>query len=1002
MDMTRRDFIKVTGLGTVGAALASFGVDMKPAQAALREYRLTGAKEFTTVCHFCACGCGQIGYVKDGKLIQLEGAVDSPVNRGGLCPKGLGYQVVPNSDQRPTKPLYRAPYSDKWEEISWEEAIDKAARAMKRARDEGWKETETIHGETVKVNRTDALGLLGGSQINNEEIYQLVKIARAMGMSYIDNQTRVCHSSTPPALSGAFGRGAMTNHFGCFHDAKLVWIEGSNMAECHPLGIKNVMEAKKKGAVIVNVDIRYTRTSKIADHFFQVRPGTDIAFLGAIINYIIQNKLYDEAYVRKNTNAAHILRDDFKFDDGIFSGYDEQKRKYNTASWGYALGPDGKPMKATDLEAPNTVFSRLKEHFSQYTLEKGEEISGCPADDIKKAAEIFAANRPGMMAYALGMTQHTIGAQNIRCFTIVQLLLGNIGVQGGGIAALRGQPNVQASTDYGIMFQYLPAYLGMPTEKTNTLAKWTDYYGTFRAKFLKNILKAWFGDAATPENDYRFDLLTIRNSSIPPHSIYAMFDAAVRDEIKTFFCIGQNPLVTLANLNHVYDGLTHIDTVIGEDIFLNETYCFWQKPGVDPKTIKTEVIFLPAASYLERVGSLNNSMRMMQWRMKGPEPVGDSKPDYEILDMLWKRIRELYADSTDKKDEVIKLLTWDYGTGEEMVENLMKECNGYDVATKRLLKGIGEIKDDGSTACGMWIFAGVYGDGNRTKRRGQKDEGGRGVYPEYAWVWPDNIHVLYNTASCDEKGQPRDPDRSLVWWDAAKGRWEGYDVPDVWSRTLGPDTPQGQQPFRMNAEGVGRLFCADYTDKVNGVSRDKSGTPVDGPLPAHYEPVESPVKNPMYKGDKAQYNPCVIYPRVESAHPIGTKDKFPYVLSSSGICEHWCSGTVTRNIPWLNELVKEPFVEISHDLAKELGVSQGQMVKVSSARGSVKVKAMVTGRAKPLKSAGETVHTVWMPYSWGFIGLSKGESTNYLTIDALEPNVQIQEFKACLVNIEKA
>ncbi|MBQ6297703.1 MAG: formate dehydrogenase-N subunit alpha [Selenomonadaceae bacterium] len=1009
MDLSRRTFLKATGLGSLGIALSSLGLDLPKVHAAAKTFKLTGAREFTSVCHFCACGCGQIGYVKDGKLIQLEGADDCPVNFGGLCPKGLGYAQIPNdATHRTTKPMYRAPGATEWQEISWDEAIERAARALKKARDENWIDTETINGESVKVNRTDAIGLIGGSQVNNEECYQLTKIFRSLGAMSLDNQTRVCHANTPPAMSAAFGRGAMTNPWYDLKNTKLAWVEGSNIAECHPMGLKNLMKAKKNGLKIVHVDVRFTRTSKIADYFIQIRPGTDIAFLGAIINYVIQNKKYDEQYIRLHTNAYMLIDPNFGFDDGIFSGYNENTRKYDMTTWKYQVDANGKPMRSADLFAPNTVMSILKKHYERYTPEVVSAITGASVADIKMAAEIYSSIKPAVFMYALGMTQHTVGVENIRCFTVLQLLRGNIGVPGGGIDAMRGQPNVQASTDYGIMFQYFPGYLPWPTEKTNTLAKWTHNSGTFRAKFLINLLKAWFGDAATKENDYCFGLLPIRNTT-QNDSIYVQFEKAIEGKMKCIYFAGQNPMVSNPNIGNVHRGMRKLDSVIVEDLYLNETASFWERPDspegdpIDPKDIQTEVIFLPACSYLEREGTMTNSMRMIQWRMKGPDPLGDSKPDYLILDMLWKKIRELYADSTDPKDQIIKLLTWNYPQ-EHMVEHIMREVNGYDLSTGKLLNGIGEIKDDGTTNSGMWIYAGVTREGgvHMAKRRGQEDEGNMGIYPNYGWVWPDNIHLLYNRASCDEHGNPINPDKKIIWWDAAAKMWKGYDRPDVGSLTAGPDTPAGQKPFRMVGEGVGRIFAASYKDVENGETRDSSSTPVDGPIPEFYEPVESPTNNALHMNPNAQFSPCVIYPRMPDLQKIGTKDEFPYVLCSSSICEHWCSGTITRHITWLNELVKEPFIEMPKKLAEKLGIKNGDEVIVRSVRAQIKEKAMVTDRIKPLWINGNEVFVTWQPYNWGFKGLSTGPSGNYITIDALDPNAQSQEFKACLIDIKKA
>ena len=561
-------------------------------------------------------------------------------------------------------------------EISWDEAIERAARALKKARDENWIDTETINGEEVKVQRTDAIGLIGGSQVNNEECYQLTKIFRTLGAMSLDNQTRVCHSNTPPAMSAAFGRGAMTNPWYDLKNTKLAWVEGSNIAECHPMGLKNLMKAKKTGLKIMHVDVRFTRTSKIADYFIQIRPGTDIAFLGAIINYVIQNKKYDEQYLRLHTNAYFLINPAFGFDDGIFSGYNEEKRKYDMTTWQYQVDANEKPLRSADLFAPNTVMSILKKHYERYTFEVVSSITGASVADIKMAAEIYSSIKPAVFMYALGMTQHTVGVENIRCFTILQLLRGNIGIPGGGIDAMRGQLNVQASTDYGIMFQYFPGYLSWPTEKTNTLAKWTHNSGTFRAKFLINLLKAWFGDAAKKENDYCFGLLPVRNTT-QNDSIYVQFEKAIEGKMKCIYFAGQNPMVSNPNLGNVHRGLLKLDTVIVEDLYLNETASFWERPDspegdpIKPEDIQTEVIFLPACSYLERKGTMTNSMRMIQWCMKGPDPLGDSKPDYLVLDMLWKKIRELYADSNEPKDQIIKLLKWDYPQ-EHMVEHIMR------------------------------------------------------------------------------------------------------------------------------------------------------------------------------------------------------------------------------------------------------------------------------------------------------------------------------------------
>lgn len=796
----------------------------------------------------------------------------------------------------------------------------------------------------------------------------------------------------------------MTNNWTDLKNAKVILIEGSNAAENHPMSMKWVMRAKDQGATVIHVDPRYTRTSKIADIYVQIRPGTDIAFLNSIVRYILEEKLYDEDYVKTHTNAMHLVNKDFSFDEGLFSGYSEEERKYDNSSWSYQMDEDGFPLKANSLDAPGTVFSKMKEFYSRYTFEVASDISGVPVEKIKLVADTFINNSPGTIMYALGMTQHTVGVQNIRCFGVVQLLLGNVGKPGTGINALRGEPNVQGSTDFALLFNYLPGYLSTPNHRQQTLEDWTKGSGTFRAKFLVNLLKSWFGENATKENDYGYSWLP-KNNAGTNYSIYRIFEEAIEDRMKFLYIMGQNPLVTSPNLNLVHEALTKLDMLVVADLFMTETASFWEKPGVDPSTIDTEVIFLPAASFLEKEGTLSNSGRLVQWRYTGIKPVGDAKSDLEMIDLIFNKMRDLYKDSKLPKDQVLKNVIWDYPQeNKAMADAVLKEINGYNLKTGELLKGIGEIQDDGSTSTGNWVYAEVYANNeNLSKRKGMEDPSGLGVFPNFAWAWPGNIRILYNRASCDANGKPYNDEKKLVWWDKAEGKWTGYDNPDVPAATDGPDTPNGQKPFRMAGEGVGRLIANLYKDPdltTEGLPRDSSTVPADGPISEFYEPVESPTTNILHP--KVQINPCLKYPRLETKQPIGTKEEFPYVLFTSSISEHWCAGSVTRNIPWLNELVKETYIEMPEKLAKNLNVKNGDMVKVSSARGEVEVKVMVTHRLKTMTINNEEVIMVWMPYNWGFKGLSTAASTNLLTIDAGDPNTWIQETKACLVDIKKA
>lgn len=796
----------------------------------------------------------------------------------------------------------------------------------------------------------------------------------------------------------------MTNHWLDLQNSKVFLIEGSNAAENHVMAMKWIRKAQEKGAIVIHVDPRYNRTSAIADIYARIRPGADIAFLSSVINYILENKLYDEEYVKLHTNALLQTKEDFDFDDGLFSGYDEASHHYEVASWGYDVGKDKKPKKAKSVGDPRCVFAQLKRFYSRYTLQTGCDISGVPVEQIKLIADTMAKNRPGTIMYALGMTQHTVAVQNIRCYGILQMLLGNVGKPGGGVNALRGEPNVQGASDMAVLNNYIPGYINYPNHNEPTLKDWTNNNGTFREKFLINTLKAWFGDNATAENDYGYQWLPKRNAS-KDYSILGMIEGALTGRTKMLYVIGQNPMVTNPNLTVTYEALSKLDMLVVQDLWQTETACFWQRPGVDPKTIKTEVLLLPAAYFMEKEGTIAGSGRMLQWRYKAVNPPGQAKNDLEILDSLMTQVRELYKNSTDAKDQPLLKAAWNYPK-QDRAEFVLKEIGGYDLKSGQPVNGIADLQPDGTTSSGAWIYAGVFKGGkNLTKRRDNKtDPSGLGIYPGFGWTWPGNMHILYNRASCDEKGQPWDKSKALVWWDAEQKKWAGWDTPDVPVPTDGPDTPNGQKPFRMNAEGVARLMAATYKDpdpKDKELPRDASYVPKDGPFPEFYEPVESPSINAMHPA--VQNNPALKYPRLKDGkHPIGKREQFPHVLMTSSMAEHWCAGSTTRNVPWLNELVPEPVVELPEKLAAQLGIKTGDFTTVSSARGEVTVKAVVTKRMQTLNINGEEVMIVWMPYNWGFKGLSTGPSTNILTIDAVDPGAGTQESKACLVKVARA
>ena len=809
-------------------------------------------------------------------------------------------------------------------------------------------------------------------------------------------------------MSPSFGRGAMTNSWSDMQNSEVFLIAGSNCAENHPIAMKWVNRARAKGAKVIVVDPRFTRTASQADIFAQIRPGTDIAYLGAIINYIIEQKQYDEFFVTNFTNALFKVNKDFKFEEGVFSGFDANTKKYTNSTWGYQLDAENKPVKAASLDDPDSVFAKIKAHYARYTFDVAEQISGIPAAKIKEIADTMCARRPGSIFYALGMTQHTTAVQGIRSYAVIQLLLGNMGKAGSGIQALRGEPNVQGSTDMANLITNLPGYLPYPTNAEKTLRDYAVKNGAVMHKPLVAQLKAWFGTNATADNDYCYGLLPKLNPANAP-TFVKMYEK-MGSQFKLLFSIGSNSLISIPDCKTVGPAYDKLEMAVVVDIFETETAQFWRRPDVNPADVQTEVIFLPAAFVYEKAGSMTNSSRLVQWKEVAVKPINDSKPDLDILDHIFVKVRELYAGSTDPKDATILKANWDYEDEHHEASPLrvLQELNGYNDTTGKLTASIGEYLNApiGTVSTGCWIYAGVTGNGNLAARRGQSDPADTlALNKNFAFAWPGNIRVLYNRASCDAQGQPLDPKRKLIWWDAAKGEWTGNDGPDVVDKTKGPDTPEGKQAFRMNPEGVGRIFLAPYTsgrpatppaDGLPAIPTRNAGMCVDGPMPEFYEPIESVTENILHpKASKSPLAPVI-------SKEIGKAEDYPYILTTYGVVEHFCAGGITRNIPWLNEIMPEPFAEISKNLGQKIGVKDGDFVEVSSARGKVKVRALVTDRLQTYKVHGKDTETIGMPWSWGFASLSPGPSTNNLTMSALDPGAGTPEYKVCLVNLRRA
>ena len=815
-----------------------------------------------------------------------------------------------------------------------------------------------------------------------------------------------------------------------------VVIMGSNMAENHPVGFRFVMKAKTRGATIIHVDPRFSRTSAMADYYVPLRAGSDLVFLGALVNYVLEHEAYFKEYVLAYTNAAAIVSDQFEDTedlDGLFSGFDPGRGTYTTDTWQYAgsdsevgapehhgqdaqsMGhrqggthPDAVPTDPT-LQHPRCVFQILKRHYQRYTPEMVEQACGVSREQFLKVAETIVANsgreRTTSFAYAVAWTQHTTGTQTISCCAILQLLLGNVGRPGGGIMALRGHATIQGSTDIPTLYNLLPGYLPMPSVQDGhrDLAGYLDGVvtpagGWFNApRYMVSLLKAWYGEAAQPDNEFGFHNLpkVAGDFSFQP-MLLAMKDGKLRG----LFCMGQNPAVGAQNARLVREGLAKLDWLVVRDVFETETSSFWSSAPevldgtIAPSEIGTEVFLLPAAVTPEKDGSYTNTMRLVQYHDKAIDPPGDARSEAHFVYHLGLRLRELYADGVLDRDRPIRDLTWEYPThgplAEPDVEAVLVEINGYTVADGTPVASYQALRDDGSTACGCWIYSGIMPEPGRNRARARHVDrsASEGAALDWGYSWPNNVRVLYNRASADPDGHPWSERKRYVWWDDEAQRWTGLDTPDFPptkapgyeppSDASGLDGHSGAQPFLMLAEGLGRLFVP------KGLK--------DGPLPTHYEPFESPIANPLYG---QQVNPTAIgHARADNVYHLVADARFPHVLTTYRLTEHHTAGAMSRWVPWLAELQPEGFAEIGTELAGRLGIVNGDWVVISTARGSIETRALVTDRVSPLTVNGRRLQQVGLPWHYGYVGLARGAVANDLTALVEDPDSFIHEAKA--------
>ena len=843
----------------------------------------------------------------------------------------------------------------------------------------------------------------------------------------------------------------MTNHWRDIRHADLILINGANPAEAHPVGFQWFMRAKTDpkrgpgqggGAKLIHADPRYTRTSAVSDIYARIRTGTDVAYFGGLIHYVLSHNLIHHEYVKHYTNASFLVKEGYAFHDGLFSGYDPVKRAYDTASWAYEVDEaatkaavqarveaarqavaTGEPAPAPGppialakrdptLEHPRSVFQLLKAHYARYTPEVVADITGIPQDQFLEIAKLVGEmGRPDKVmtiVYAVGLTHHTTGGQLIRSAALLQLLLGNMGRPGGGMNAERGHANIQGNTDHAISWEILPGYLRIPAPGQKNLNDYVqqsaprtfdanswNFFGTNYRNFMVSLLKTWYGDAATKANEFAFDFVPKPASNSSWISIY---DQALKGKMEGVILSGMTATSIGPDSNQVLEALAKLKWLVVMDALPTTSSEFWRRPGADPRSIQTEVFLVPTTHWIEKDGSFVNSGRWMQWKDQVIPPEGQARHDHWILAEVFQRVKRLYQDKGGKFPQPLMALTSKYkDPGKPELDEIAQEINGFDLASGKRLDSFVKLKQDGTTTAGDWIYTGSYPEsGNLSKRRNgiqdpaQNDPTGMGFYHGWAWSWPLNRRVMYNRASADLEGRPWDPTRPGIAWDEAQRKWVG-DIPD-YPATMDPKSPKAWGPFIMNGEGVGRLF---------------SNSMLDGPFPEHYEPMEAPIPNPLHP-TQSESPVAFLYDQAAGrAARFGTVTDYPYVATSYRLTEH--EHYVTQHVPHLVGLQPQPFVEVPEELAREKAIQTGDRVRVSSKRGKLEVAAIVTKRLGPVQVGGKKVYQIGIPIHWGFVGIAAdrdpGKGAHWLA-NALTPfvgdaNSRTPEFKAFLVNIEK-
>ncbi len=987
MTITRRDFLKITGLASTAAL---FGSPLLFTRCTGKKGRSGSSSGTSGICPLCSAGCGIVVSVKDGRISGIDGDPEHPLNRGMLCAAGSSMSGLyqPSFTARITRPLYRKPGADAWEEITWDEALKKIADRFIKTRELSLQKIKKDQAVPASMD----IALLTGEGLNNEESYLISKFAALTGISRRDHEGRLDDFPSKTALMNSLGYGGMTNTWHDISRSNALLIIGSNPALNHPMAMRHIMAAKEKGCKIICADPRFTGTAAVSDYHIPIRPGTDTAFILGIINHALGSGRVNREYLANYTNAPYLVNSGFSLKDGLFSGYNREDREYDSTTWSYVIDAKGIPRKDRAMNGPDTVYQLLKKHAARYTPDRVSEITGCPRDLFISAAEVFTSTfsneNSGAVVCGRGIFQHSTGTQGTRALIILQLLLGNIGRPGGGISPLPSGGGGQGAFDQGLYSGILPgclqapdiysdsnltAYLKNRTPKSNDpmSINWlgADPGGKGAPntrRYIVSLLKAWFGGNATAGNNFCYDWLPKRDDSF---TYPAVFREAQMGSIKGLMLFHTDPLALLPNQGKALDSLKNLEWLVCADTSEPEISSFWKRDGIHPKDVKTEVFLLPMALPLEKDGSLTDAARTVQWSSGAVSPAGMAISALEYVDRLFMHIRKNPAMNTGEFPEPIARAEWNYrdasrGEGANPLA-VAREINGYFTGSGKFLGGFNSLEPDGTTACGNWLYSGCMASGeNMMTRRDSRQPGSSGIFPGWAWSWPQNRRILYNRAGTDVKGEPWDKKKYSVNWDGKN--WTG-DVPD------GDGEPGVKNPFIMLDEGVARIFCSAMGD---------------GPFPEYYEPMEGPLKNIM---NSAGFNPIGVAAK-EMKNSAGSTEKFPHAATtfSSGP-----GGKLLNSLQRAREMFPLIYCEISPGLAAMKGIESGDMVKIISRRGAISMRALVTARVFPWEYRDRKIELV------AIVDFCNTGGPSGLAHIFTDPVSGAPESKAFLVNVEK-